>query len=136
MTFALPAVAGLKSRLVHEEEQGRMQSAISTVSWMQSARIRAGCHGRAVVSKVYVVSGSVGWRGAIKAAQCKCRVYLAVQLLGLQASHSHCERLRTVIGGIFFEEFGNVSDTGSFDKLYILAAGLVLLNLAGMHLNL
>ncbi|CAE7191401.1 MFSD14A [Symbiodinium pilosum] len=77
MTFALPAVAGLKSRLVHEEEQGRMQSAISTV---------------------YVVSGSVG----------------------------------TVIGGIFFEEFGNVSDTGSFDKLYILAAGLVLLNLAGM----
>ena len=39
MTFALPAVAGLKSRLVHEEEQGRMQSAISTVSWMQSARI-------------------------------------------------------------------------------------------------
>ncbi|CAK8996512.1 unnamed protein product [Durusdinium trenchii] len=31
MTFALPAVAGLKSRLVGEEEQGRMQAAISTV---------------------------------------------------------------------------------------------------------
>jgi len=39
MSFALPAVAGLKSRLVGESEQGRMQAAIGTV---------------------YMVSGSVG----------------------------------------------------------------------------
>ena len=39
MTFALPAVAGLKSRLVGEEEQGRMQAAISTVPWRSDVHL-------------------------------------------------------------------------------------------------
>ncbi|CAE7235060.1 MFSD14A [Symbiodinium natans] len=77
MTFALPAVAGLKSRLVGESEQGRMQAAISTV---------------------YIVSGSIG----------------------------------SVIGGFVFELFGNVDDSGSFDKIYVVAILLVLLNFVGL----
>jgi len=77
MTFALPAVAGLKSRLVGESEQGRMQAAISTV---------------------YIVSGSLG----------------------------------SILGGFIFEAFGNVNAQGTFDKMYLVALFLVVLNIAGM----
>jgi len=77
MTFALPAVAGLKSRLVDESEQGRMQAAISTV---------------------YMVSGSLG----------------------------------SILGGFIFEAFGNVNAEGTFDRMYLVAVFLVVLNIAGM----
>ena len=43
MTFALPAVAGLKSRLVDESEQGRMQAAISTAAKLRPQQPAALC---------------------------------------------------------------------------------------------
>ena len=41
-----------------------------------------------------------------------------------------------VIGGFCFEAFGNINPSGQFDKIYVLAAILVVLNIAGMPLGL
>mmetsp|Transcript_62937 Transcript_62937/g.99863 ORF Transcript_62937/g.99863 Transcript_62937/m.99863 type:complete len:466 (-) Transcript_62937:15-1412(-) len=75
MTFALPAVAGLKSRLVGEEEQGRMQAAISTVFMV------AGSLGSLLGGIMFEKLGNVSQDGHFHVDQL-AHALVAVNLLG------------------------------------------------------
>ena len=41
---------------------------------------------------------------------------------------------RSILGGFIFEAFGNVNAEGTFDRMYLVAVFLVVLNIAGMYL--
>ena len=43
-------------------------------------------------------------------------------------------QIRSILGGFIFEAFGNVNAQGTFDKMYLVALFLVVLNIAGMFL--
>ena len=67
----------------------------------------------------------------------KLQVFKRAALVLDMCKHSWAptDTLRSVIGGFVFELFGNVDDSGSFDKIYVVAILLVLLNFVGLFLD-